>query len=102
MLSGNVSKIIVLGVALMLGAAIVHAQQKVYKWVDEDGVVHFSDSPPDDSAIAETITTEPAPTPTEAPARALHKPVNALPPMMRLRQPRLRHRTPRYLPQSLK
>jgi len=65
MLSGNGNKIIVLGVALMLGAAIAHAQQKVYKWVDEDGVVHFSDSPPDDSAAAETITTAPAPTPSE-------------------------------------
>ena len=71
MLSGNVSKIIVLGVALMLGATITHAQQKVYKWVDEDGVVHFSDAPPDDSVEAKTITTEPAPTPTEVPARAL-------------------------------
>ena len=71
MLSGNGNKIIVLGVALMLSAAIAHAQQKVYKWVDEDGVVHFSDSPPDDSAAAETITTAPAPTPSAAPATTL-------------------------------
>ncbi len=52
----------------MLGAAIAHAQQQVYKWVDEDGTVHFSDSPPDESADAETIMTAPAPTPSAAPA----------------------------------
>jgi len=65
MFSGTTKKIIFLAIALMLGAAIVHAQQKVYKWVDEDGVVHFSDAPPDDSAAAETITTAPTPTPSE-------------------------------------
>lgn len=61
--SGNVCKILVLIVALTLGMAGAQAQQKVYKWVDEDGVVHFGDQPPDDSVTTETITTAPAPTP---------------------------------------
>lgn len=63
MLSGNVNKIVVLGIALILGMAGAQAQQKVYKWVDEDGVVHFGDSPPDDSVTTETITTAPPPPP---------------------------------------
>jgi len=63
MRSGNTHKIIILGVALILGMAGAQAQQKVYKWVDEDGVVHFGDQPPDESVTTETITTAPAPTP---------------------------------------
>jgi hypothetical protein len=58
-------KIMAICVALVLASTGALAQQKVYKWVDEDGVVHFSDSPPADSVEAETITTAPAP---EAPA----------------------------------
>jgi hypothetical protein len=30
------------------------AEQTVYKWVDEAGIVHFSDQPPDDPAAAST------------------------------------------------
>ena len=63
MLSGNVNKIVVLGIALILGMAGAQAQQKVYKWVDEDGVIHFGDSPPDESVATETITTAPPPPP---------------------------------------
>lgn len=68
MLSGNVNKIVIFGIALMLAMAGAEAQQKVYKWVDEDGVVHFSDAPPDESTDAETITTAPAPPPPDRPA----------------------------------
>lgn len=63
MSSGNVNKIAVLGTALLLATVGAQAQQKVYKWVDEDGVVHFGDAPPDDSVTTETIVTAPAPTP---------------------------------------
>lgn len=65
MLSGNANKIVVLGIMLIIGMAGAQAQQKVYKWVDEDGVVHFSDAPPDGSADTETITTAPAPPPSD-------------------------------------
>ena len=48
------------------------AQQTVYKWVDKDGVVHFSEAPPDESEAAsvEILTTEKAPpyTPSAEPA----------------------------------
>lgn len=37
------------------------AQETVYKWVDEDGVVHFGESPPA-GVDAEVITTSAAPT----------------------------------------
>ena len=35
-----------MGLILVVACAITYAQQTVYKWVDEDGVVHFSDEPP--------------------------------------------------------
>jgi uncharacterized protein DUF4124 len=52
-----------LGIILTVVCASVHAQQKVYKWVDEDGVVHFSEEPPKESPKVEVdvITTDPAP-----------------------------------------
>lgn len=31
------------------------AAQQVYKWVDQDGTVHFTDSPPDESVGAERV-----------------------------------------------
>lgn len=50
-------------VGLLGPAAGTCAQEKVYKWVDEDGVVHFSEQPPDESldVDVETIKTDPAP-----------------------------------------
>jgi hypothetical protein len=43
--------------------ASVYAQQTVYKWVDEEGVVHFGDAPPEESEAveSETFTTEKSP-----------------------------------------
>lgn len=41
-----------LALALASGPAIA---QQVYKWVDEDGTVHFTDSPPSDSVGAEKV-----------------------------------------------
>jgi hypothetical protein len=59
-------------VGILLAIAVpADTQQTVYKWVDEDGVVHMGDSPPDNSQNVETITIEPtksAIAPTRAPA----------------------------------
>lgn len=54
-----------LGFLLMGICAASLAQQTVYKWVDEDGVVHFSEQPPNvpPGTKVETITTDPSPTP---------------------------------------
>jgi len=53
----------ILIIGLLAAPASVYAQQKVYKWVDEEGVVHFSEEPPGESpeAEVETFTTDPAP-----------------------------------------
>jgi len=52
-----------LGVILTVVCASVYAQQTVYKWVDEDGVVHFGEQPPGESSEVEVevITTDAAP-----------------------------------------
>jgi hypothetical protein len=54
---------VTLGLMLAVACAITYAQQTVYKWVDEDGVVHFSDEPPKVSpdTEVEAITTDSAP-----------------------------------------
>ena len=41
------------------------ADSEIFKWVDEEGNVHYSDCPPPPSCDAETIQTEPEPDPTE-------------------------------------
>jgi hypothetical protein len=48
---------------LLGSAAGVSAQQEIYKWVDEEGIVHFSEQPPRESpdGEVETIKTDPAP-----------------------------------------
>ena len=56
MFNKNAGQIFVLAVALTAFCASVPAEKTVYKWVDQDGIVHFSDSPPDDSTSAETET----------------------------------------------
>ena len=45
-------------VAIVLTAVCVsaYAQKTVYKWVDEDGVVHFSEAPPGEENTAESET----------------------------------------------
>ena len=67
-MNANSLGLMLVGIPLLLGSMGALAQQKVYKWVDEDGVVHFGDAPPDESVNAETITTAPAPTNPPAPA----------------------------------
>ena len=57
------SGFIALGIILTVVCASVYAQQTVYKWVDEEGVVHFGEEPPKESpkVEVEVITTDPAP-----------------------------------------
>jgi hypothetical protein len=52
-----------LGMILTVVCGSVYAQETIYKWVDEDGVVHFSQEPPGKSpeAEVEVLTTDPAP-----------------------------------------
>lgn len=59
----NGSGFIALGIILTVVCASVYAQQTVYKWVDEEGVVHFGEEPPKESPKVEieVITTDPAP-----------------------------------------
>ena len=64
MLTKTRDTFLALGMILMIVCGSVYAQQKVYKWVDEDGVVHYSQEPPSESpdVKVETLTTDPAPT----------------------------------------
>jgi hypothetical protein len=63
MLASNGRGAFALGIVLTVLCASVYAQQKIYKWVDENGVVHFSEElatvPP--GVKAEVISTDPAP-----------------------------------------
>ena len=74
MLANNGGRVILLGIILTVACASVNAQQTVFRWVDEDGVVHFSDAPPDESEAveSETFTTE-KPPPSIAPAQPVVK-----------------------------
>lgn len=66
------------GLMIALALTIVftgaHSEEKVYKWTDEDGVVHFSDAPPaeGDPTDAETIVIPKSP-PVAAPAQPAAK-----------------------------
>ena len=57
----NNGRVFALAIILTFVAASADAQQTVYKWVDKDGVVHFSDTPPEEaeSGEPETLTTAP-------------------------------------------
>jgi hypothetical protein len=59
----NRSGVFALGIILTVVFASAYAQETVYKWVDEEGVVHFGEEPPGESAEVEVdiITTDPAP-----------------------------------------
>ena len=63
MLTKNGGTLLALGIILVIACGSVYAQQKVYKWVDEDGVVHYGEEPPGESpeAEVEVFTTDPAP-----------------------------------------
>ncbi len=57
--------------ASILIAMPTYSAQKIYKWTDEHGKVHYSDKPPVKSSESETITIEPTtnvqPTPKRQP-----------------------------------
>jgi hypothetical protein len=57
---------VTLGILLLLVVTSVDGQETVYKWVDKEGVVHFSEAPPDASEVAEfeTLTTAAPPPPS--------------------------------------
>jgi len=67
--------LVVVFVSLVVIGNDAYSQRKVYKWVDEDGTIHLSDSLPDDmnSGDAETITLAPKAPPAE-PAQTMTKP----------------------------
>lgn len=44
-----------LAVLIAIGLSSSVAAQQVYKWVDQDGTVHFTDSPPAESVKAERV-----------------------------------------------
>lgn len=63
---------IILGVTVLLAAPVGQAAEEVYRWVDEDGVVHYSDQP---HPGAEKLRIESAPAPgTRLPANAREAP----------------------------
>jgi hypothetical protein len=63
MLTKNSGTLLALGIILVIACGSVYAQQKVYKWVDEDGVVHYGEEPPGESPEVEVkvFTTDPTP-----------------------------------------
>ena len=74
----------VVALAFLAAGADLHAQETVYKWVDQQGTVHFSDEPPSESEAVsvEVITTAPAPSrapPAPAPAAELPDDTKAVP-----------------------
>ena len=76
MFTSNMGRNIVIAAALTALCAGVCAAAKVYKWVDEDGVVHFSDTPPDEAKSADSETLIIPKTPASAiPAEPAAKPV---------------------------
>jgi hypothetical protein len=54
--------------AAMLGLVALAASGQVYKWVDEKGRTHYSETPPPDNKSAKKVDTGPAISPA-APAR---------------------------------
>ena len=65
---------LVLGLTAALTCGAAFSQQTVYKWTDEDGVVHFGEQPPA-GVDAERITTAAGPErPPPAPAPAMAMP----------------------------
>ena len=62
--------------ALLLATVAAGASTTIYKWVDDDGVVHYGDNPPSDRPVERVDATPssvvPAPPlPTERPATAV-------------------------------
>ena len=71
----KIGQMIAMTLMLTIACTGTYAEETVYKWVDEDGVVHFSDAPPaeGDPTDAETIII-PKSAPVAAPAQPAPKP----------------------------
>ncbi len=75
MFTRTIGQIFAITIALTAVCAGVYAEKTVYKWVDEDGVVHFSDAPPAELNPVETETlTIPKSPPTVTPAQPVANP----------------------------
>jgi hypothetical protein len=61
------SRIIAVILIFLLSTVGVLGQHAVYKWVDKDGVVHYSDEPPDESeaVLVEQMTIAETPAPSQ-------------------------------------
>jgi hypothetical protein len=72
----NGGLLIALGFMLTVACTGTFAQQTVYKWVDEDGVVHFSEEPPTVSpdVKVEVVTTDPSPPPAPRASTTVRSP----------------------------
>ena len=78
MFSRDAGRIFVIVVGLTALCSAANAGKTVYKWVDEDGHVHFSDSPPAESQTADTETMLiPRSPPPVAPAETVKAPAAA-------------------------
>jgi hypothetical protein len=64
----NYRQILAISVTSTIFCLGAFAQTEVHKWVDEDGVVHFGDTPPDESTLTETLVIPEAPPAPAAPA----------------------------------
>ena len=64
------TRIVLLVPALALLAASSVAQERVYRWVDAQGVVHYSQTPPDKIKAEERAVHVPAPAKQQADAGA--------------------------------
>ena len=51
----NSGRNFVIAITLMVFCAGAVAETIVFKWVDEDGVIHFGDAPPDGSTSTDTL-----------------------------------------------
>jgi len=91
-MNGNINfgQVFINAIALTAFCASAYAEQTVYKWVDENGVVHFGDAPPAESNPDETATlTIPKSRPNVTPAQPMANPpaVSATPDEIRSQQP---------------
>ncbi len=66
--TGSLMMVLLLG----LGANISQAQ--VYKWVDADGITHYSQQPPENGSAREIAVPRPAAAPAPAPSAAAPQP----------------------------
>lgn len=69
-MGATVRRGLVLG-AMIVGLALAPAAADVYRWVDEQGQVHFGDRPPADKDSERVKTRPPASAPTPAAAPSL-------------------------------